>query len=407
MIHANGAQAIEFRNCDGATITGNLIEDCGFTGIDIREYGTYSGNFDNLVITGNSMTGDGGADVDSGIYVDISDQSGDNIVITNNLITDMVTTAASGEAGIVITSDSDTVGRVQIHGNVIHGSGRQGILVDHIDSGVISSNLIQNPGVDTASNGIELLSNCDHVIVDNNVILDEKGIPDMPYGIDVTPSVSNTNILCRWNKIVGAQTGEILITSTEGQVFSINSAGGVGIGIASAETSSLFHILESNSSAAVHGDTVVAIEKNDHLQLEILTANDKTGAIFFSDNGGAGRGRIEYSHAGPDQLKFYTAGTLRQRITSTGRTELVSDNTVGAELLTLNQADVDKAFLDFDGDGSIPADTTENISSVNGDGSVEGPKNYSSSAGWQFEGMVKVEVNGAEFWMPYYSIDVD
>ena len=55
--------------------------------------------------------------------------------------------------------------------------------------------------------------------------------------------------------------------------------------------------------------------------------------------------------------------------------------------------------------GTSAADQTKSISTVNGDGSVEGPKNYSSSAGWAFEGMVRVAINGTDRWMPYYSED--
>lgn len=83
--------------------------------------------------------------------------------------------------------------------------------------------------------------------------------------------------------------------------------------------------------------------------------------------------------------------------------ELNSSSSCATPTLTLDQDDVDEPFIDFD--GTSAADQTKNISTVNGDGSVEGPKNFSSSAGWQFEGMVKVEVNGTDYWMPYYSAD--
>jgi len=64
---------------------------------------------------------------------------------------------------------------------------------------------------------------------------------------------------------------------------------------------------------------------------------------------------------------------------------------------------VDEEFIRFD--GTSAADQTKSISTVNGDGAVEGPKNFSASAGWAFEGMVRVNINGTDYWMPYYSAD--
>ena len=79
-------------------------------------------------------------------------------------------------------------------------------------------------------------------------------------------------------------------------------------------------------------------------------------------------------------------------------------STSGAKpVLYLDQADVDEEFIRFD--GTSAADQTNSISTVNGDGAVEGPKNFSASAGWAFEGMVRVNVNGTDCWVPYYSAD--
>lgn len=84
--------------------------------------------------------------------------------------------------------------------------------------------------------------------------------------------------------------------------------------------------------------------------------------------------------------------------------EIITNASQGKEAMMIDQNDQDKAFIDFA--GTSAADQTKNISTVNGDGSVEGPKNYSSSAGWQYEGMIKVEISGTERWMPFYSADV-
>jgi len=79
-------------------------------------------------------------------------------------------------------------------------------------------------------------------------------------------------------------------------------------------------------------------------------------------------------------------------------------STSGAKpVLYLDQGDVDEEFIRFD--GTSAADQANSISTVNGDGAVTGPKDFSASAGWAFEGMVRVNINGTDYWMPYYSAD--
>lgn len=91
--------------------------------------------------------------------------------------------------------------------------------------------------------------------------------------------------------------------------------------------------------------------------------------------------------------------------------------TVGIAAMTFKQNDIDKPgiYIDHNGtnatgeiikiDGASAADDSRNISTMNGDGSVEGPKNYSTQNGWTFQGMVKINVNGTDSWFPYYTKD--
>ncbi len=71
--------------------------------------------------------------------------------------------------------------------------------------------------------------------------------------------------------------------------------------------------------------------------------------------------------------------------------------------LLLKQDDQDKGFVNYE--GTSAADQTKSISTVNGDGDVEGPKNFSSSAGWAYAGMLRCAVNGTDGWIPYYTAD--
>lgn len=73
-------------------------------------------------------------------------------------------------------------------------------------------------------------------------------------------------------------------------------------------------------------------------------------------------------------------------------------------VLELDQADQDESFINFV--GTSAADQTKSISTINGDGAVTGPKNFSSSAGWEYVGMVKIDINGSPFWIPYYQPDI-
>lgn len=81
-----------------------------------------------------------------------------------------------------------------------------------------------------------------------------------------------------------------------------------------------------------------------------------------------------------------------------------SSATGGIAVLSLDQGDEDDTFIDFTGTSAV--DQTKSISTANGDGAVDGPKLYSTQAGWQFIGMIKIDVNGSPFWIPYYSPDL-
>ncbi len=102
----------------------------------------------------------------------------------------------------------------------------------------------------------------------------------------------------------------------------------------------------------------------------------------------------------------FTADRADQfKVRARGGVHLVQNNAAGAvPVLELEQDDQDEPFIDFD--GTSAADQTKSISTVNGDGVVEGPKNFSAGAGWAFEGMVRISINGTDRWIPFYSPDL-
>lgn len=105
--------------------------------------------------------------------------------------------------------------------------------------------------------------------------------------------------------------------------------------------------------------------------------------------------------AGGTNWSIYTAGGAHYFGAYTKITQAAAAGAI--EVLALQQDDIDKSFVNYL--GTSAADQTRSISTVNGDGAVEGPKNFASSAGWAFQGMVRIEINSVEYWMPYYSAD--
>lgn len=109
------------------------------------------------------------------------------------------------------------------------------------------------------------------------------------------------------------------------------------------------------------------------------------------------------SHTGDFILCENSGGTDLFRVENDASTYIGTTTTLAKQALEIDQNDDNEPFIKYS--GTSAADQTKNISTVNGDGAVEGPKNFSASAGWQYEGMIRVDVNGTDYWMPYYSAD--
>jgi hypothetical protein len=74
------------------------------------------------------------------------------------------------------------------------------------------------------------------------------------------------------------------------------------------------------------------------------------------------------------------------------------------EAMKIEQLDEDQAFIDYV--GTSAANTTKNICTMNGGGALSGPRlNNGTDPGFAYAGMIKIEINGTSYWMPYYSID--
>ena len=122
-----------------------------------------------------------------------------------------------------------------------------------------------------------------------------------------------------------------------------------------------------------------------------FSASTDTFQIYATEGGG-----IEFY---PDTGESLQAFALRNE----GDFTFTSSSIVGKATVTIVQADQDQPFIKYD--GTSAADATKNVSTRNGDGSVEGPKNFATTAGWSFVGMVRCNVEGTDYWQPYYSVD--
>ena len=133
---------------------------------------------------------------------------------------------------------------------------------------------------------------------------------------------------------------------------------------------------------------------------------DEMGAVVVNDTGVAMNFRVE---GDTDSNLLLVDGTYDQvGVGTDGTTDtklhVQTGSTWGKESVKIEQGDADKAFIDFVGTSS--ANGSNNISSTLGTGTVVGPKQHAVGIdGWIFVGMVKIEVNGSEFWMPYYTWD--
>jgi len=82
-----------------------------------------------------------------------------------------------------------------------------------------------------------------------------------------------------------------------------------------------------------------------------------------------------------------SGGVSRHQFAASGYVSHIMAAAAGREVMCLNQNDQDKSFVNYE--GTSEAGATKNISSWKSGGSVQG--------------FVKTEINGAAYWVPYYS----
>lgn len=129
------------------------------------------------------------------------------------------------------------------------------------------------------------------------------------------------------------------------------------------------------------------------------------------DTIGAGNAKFAFNSTGTS-IQANSNAVMSVGVPSTASVLSVEGNSssLAKPILRIKQIDLDQPLIQFEGYGAT--DTTKSFSTQNGDGSVEGPKNFSSTAGWSFIGMVRCSVvDGAtvltdgDVWLPLYTPD--
>ena len=151
----------------------------------------------------------------------------------------------------------------------------------------------------------------------------------------------------------------------------------------STQTTATFQVQASDGGIVL---SLLNSTANDDTYLDLRTtaASKAASVVFYSESTGKW-------NVGKDATERFFIYDLADSsnvmlITTKGNVLLNSATDLGKELLSLQQDDADKAFIDFDGTTAANADN--NLSTLTGGNTIQG--------------FVKVEIEGSPYWMPYY-----
>ena len=172
--------------------------------------------------------------------------------------------------------------------------------------------------------------------------------PNSPSTNDVH---TENNVTWKWNGVTwkrqgfndkieeGNTSAEVVDTGSDGH-FKVTTEGTERLRID--DNGKILIATTTTSEAHANNDELIigsTSDDNNH-GLTIVTPSSKYGTVAFSDgSSGTGRGLLEYNHSG-DYMRFYTAGSERVRIDSSGRL-LIGTTTEGhgdADNLTIRDS---------------------------------------------------------------------
>ena len=205
----------------------------------------------------------------------------------------------------------------------------------------------------------------------NQIILSLGGVIQKP-GTDFTVSGStltfttapaaNTNIFAI---LLGSDNGGT-VTPTDGSVTTDKIAADqitkakladsvdifAGTSLSAADLGSGVHIKTGDSGGSAHASAdELIVETSGSGGIQILTANDQSGRLYFGDDGSTHSGFIEYSHAN-DRFEFGTSASTRVKIDSTGA---MTNATQPAFLATVSttQSNIADGHVQIEADNEI------------------------------------------------------
>ena len=233
-----------------------------------------------------------------------------------------------------------------------------------------------------ASGGV-LLNDADLIAYDNNIIAvgdgqDFKIYSDGSQGYaegvirfprDATANINVLEFQGGDENLVGQKhPGKIKFLDTSGNDFvEIYERDGTGLPLPN-----IFYIEDTSNDVQI-------LTYTDSSTQKLITIND-TGADVDLRIQSDTFTNMVYLDSANAKIGF-AAGT-----TPEGRVEIAGGTTWGTHLLTLDQNDVDEAFIEWQ--GSSASDESKNVS---------------TATNGTLSGFVKVTVSGSDYWMPYYS----
>lgn len=197
-------------------------------------------------------------------------------------------------------------------------------------------------------------------------------------------------------------------------MLEFDAAGALTIATGAVTVTQNFHKIDTESGAA--SDDLDTINGGTAGLFVIFRLNNAAHDVVFKHGTGniscVGGADITLTTATHFAFGFYDAALSNWFIamaagvgSSTAATlDLSQSSTSGAiPVLKLTQADVDDAFIQFSGNSTSLQN--KSISTLNGTGAVEGPKNYAGASGWAFVGMAQMKFNSTAYWVPFYRTD--
>lgn len=148
----------------------------------------------------------------------------------------------------------------------------------------------------------------------------------------------------------------------------------------------------------------VFLDENGKLQIYAATGNvtiDTTGSgDVVLTSGSTGDVKLKFTGG---QCTIQGSGTTGVTVANKGKVTVNTDAALGSEALQIDQNDEDKAFIDFAGVNPIPGDDSANLTTDLGDSGLQAPLGPNTNPGWVLTGLFKIEINGTDYWVPYYA----